>query len=134
MAAAHQAARHVGSHLAQPNHSQLHFSSPRKEMPAPAAPGDACSAGGELMRSETLAQSFLDCALQRTKSGGEIGAEMHSQCTASAFREHLEVPSRLRCLHDSEGVFLSRHRKILRVVARQLQENARIWTAFVRLS
>src|SRR5215470_12859625 len=97
----------------------------RRVMLAPILPNPTIpSCISALLKKEMLAECFLDSVLKRTKARGEIGTEMHTQGTTSAFRQHLEVAARLRCFHDSECVFLPGHRKILRIVTGQLQEDA----------
>jgi hypothetical protein len=48
---------------------------------------------------------------------------MNPQCSSAALGKHRKVSPRLRSFDHAEGVFLSRHREIFRVVARYLKEN-----------
>src|SRR5579864_8404630 len=59
---------------------------------------------------------------------------MNTQCTAIPVGQDLEIPSRLCGLHSTEGVLLPWHRQVFSVVASNLEENSRIWTALVGLS
>ena len=45
----------------------------------------------------------------------------------------MEVAARLRRLHDAESVLASRHGNVLRVVARDLEEDSAVGPAFVGL-
>ena len=51
-----------------------------------------------------------------------------------AIGQHLEISARLRCLHDSEGVFLSGHRQFDGIVAGDLQKHSGVRATFVGLS
>src|ERR1700719_2785582 len=59
---------------------------------------------------------------------------MHSQSTAAAFGQHLEVSARLRSFDHAERVVLPGYGKIGCVIARNLQEDARIRTTLVGLT
>ena len=59
---------------------------------------------------------------------------MHAQCATVALGQDREISPGLRCLHDSECVFLLRHGKISRVVAGDRQENSAVGTALVGLT
>src|SRR5437899_2449989 len=52
---------------------------------------------------------------------------------AAALDEHLEIPTRLRGLHDAERVCVPGHGEVRRVVARDLEEHARVQATLVRL-
>src|SRR5260370_12337454 len=60
-------------------------------------------------------------------------AEMHAQHTPAALGQHLEVAARLRRLDDGEGEFLPGDRKVVGILAGDLQEHAGVWTALVGL-
>ena len=64
----------------------------------------------------------LECRTARA----HVGAKMGAQRTAVAVDQDLEIASRLRCLDDAERVPLSRHLQIDGVVARNLEEHARV--------
>src|SRR5580692_4848417 len=59
---------------------------------------------------------------------------MDAQGAAATFGKYGKIAAGLRSLHDTESVFLSGNRKILRIVASNLQENAAVGAAFVGLS
>src|ERR1700722_7005599 len=59
---------------------------------------------------------------------------MHPQGPPAAVGEHLEIPARLRCLDDSERVFLSWNRQFDGVAAGDLQKHSAVWSTFVSLS
>src|SRR5262249_25243183 len=59
---------------------------------------------------------------------------MHSQHATLAFCQDREVASCLRRLDHAEGVLLTGHRQIHRVIAGDLQEDSSVGSAFVSLS
>src|SRR6059036_1963391 len=58
---------------------------------------------------------------------------MDPQGAAAALDEHLEIPTRLRGLNDAERVCVPGHGEVRRVVARDLEEHARVRATLVRL-
>src|SRR6266852_7712117 len=59
---------------------------------------------------------------------------MDTQCAAAAFRKNREVAARLSRFHNAKSVLLSWNPQVLRVVTGDLQEDAAVGPAFVRLS
>src|SRR5579864_7183893 len=80
------------------------------------------------------AQRFANRDQQGGQTGLQIFAEMHSQGAAAALHEHLKISTRLGRFDDSEGILLPGHSKVGRIVAGDLQEDARIRPALVRLA
>jgi hypothetical protein len=76
----------------------------------------------------------MDRVRQRRQSCGDIFTEMDAQRAPATLRQHSKIAARLRCFHDAKGVLLPRNEDVHRVVARDLQKNAGIGTAFVGLS
>src|SRR6202158_109984 len=62
-------------------------------------------------------KSLLTRRLQGCQPRLQIAAQMHPQRSPPAVSQYLEIPTRLRCLHDHERIFLSRHRQFDRIVA-----------------
>src|ERR1700680_2029812 len=58
---------------------------------------------------------------------------MDTQSAAVAFHQDLKITSRLSRFHGTKGVLLTGHRKIGFVIAGDLQEHARVRSAFVGL-
>ena len=81
-----------------------------------------------------MLESLLNRSLQCCEPCLRVAPQMNSQRPPSALRQHLKVAACLRRFHHSECVFLSRHRKFDRIVASDLQEYARVRTAFISLS
>src|SRR2546422_3555556 len=77
--------------------------------------------------------SRLDGPAQLAQAGFHIAPEVHAQRPPPARPEDLEVAERLRRLHHAEGVSPPRYREVLPVVTRDLDEDARIRSALVRL-
>jgi hypothetical protein len=65
---------------------------------------------------------------------GDVGAKMNAERTAVALHQNLEIPSRLGRLDHTKRVFPSRHGHIDGVIARNLQEYARVRTTLIGLS
>ena len=65
---------------------------------------------------------------------GDVRTKMGAERTALALHQDLEIPSCLSRLDYAERVFLVRHRQIEGVVARDLQEDARVRAALIGLS
>src|SRR2546425_13181347 len=63
----------------------------------------------------------------------DVRAEMDPQGAAAALDEDEKVAARLGGLHGAERVRPPGHREILRVVARDLEEHARVRAPLVRL-
>src|SRR5260370_11375330 len=59
---------------------------------------------------------------------------MDAQCAAAAFGKNGKIASGLRSLYHTKSVFLPGYRKILGIVASDLQKNAAVRPAFVGLS
>src|SRR5580700_1001784 len=59
---------------------------------------------------------------------------MDAKRAASAFGQHGEITASLRGLYYAERVFLLRHFDIDRIIARDLEEHARVRSALVRLT
>src|SRR5208283_1151270 len=60
--------------------------------------------------------------------------EMDPQRTPPVLDHRVEVAASLRVLHDAEGIGVARNGDVLGVVAGDLQEDPRVWTALVSLS
>src|SRR5438128_12177970 len=71
-----------------------------------------------------LSDRLLDGRPQRLEPAPDVGAQMDPQGATAALDEHLEIPTRLRGLHDAERVCLPGHGEVRRVVARDLEEHA----------
>src|SRR5215203_5551656 len=71
--------------------------------------------------------------LKGAQTGTHVCTEMQPQRAALARQEHLEVPTRLGGLDDTERVLLSRDRDINGIITRDLQEHAGIRSALVGL-
>jgi hypothetical protein len=106
VAAVYQAPGHVGAHLSQPYHSQLH----------------SCSLTFTLLRTRAdarrLAILLHNLFYQRgelRESCFDIAADMYTQCATLAICQDLEISARLGRLYDSECVFLSESRSAGRV-------------------
>jgi hypothetical protein len=84
--------------------------------------------------SAALPESLSDCRLQVCESRFHVLAKVHAQSAPAAFRKHREVSARLRSLHHTEGVFLFGNGEIGSVVTRDLQEDAAVGPALVRLT
>jgi hypothetical protein len=72
------------------------------------------------MRSERERRPH--CGLKCDQRARHITPEVHPERTTVAFRQDLEISPRLGRLYHAEGVGLTGHRKIERVVTRELQE------------
>src|SRR5580704_6169572 len=83
---------------------------------------------------EKLTQCCLNRRCELPQSRAYIAPQMHPQRATTPFGQYLEIPARLRRLHHPECVLLLRHRQLDGVVACDLQEDARIWSAFVGLT
>src|SRR4029078_9939431 len=59
---------------------------------------------------------------------------MHPQSPPPAFSQHFKIATGLGCFHNSESVFLSGHRQIIRIIASDLQKNSFVGSALVSLS
>jgi hypothetical protein len=59
---------------------------------------------------------------------------MHAKRAAAALGQHIEVATRLRRLHDTKCRSVSRNRQIVRILARDLQKHASVWSALVGLA
>src|SRR5438105_12721245 len=59
---------------------------------------------------------------------------MNTQCAPSALSQHFEIAARLRSFHNSKRVLLFWHLEIRSIVAGYLQEHARVWPTFIRLT
>ena len=59
---------------------------------------------------------------------------MHAHGAATPVGQRLEVTSGLRSVDDTKGVWLSRHREVMRFVSGDLEEHPTVGTALVRLS
>src|SRR5579863_9804111 len=68
--------------------------------------------------------ALLDHLGQARQPRRDVRAEVHAQRAPAAVGENLEVAPRLGGLDDPEGVFLPRHRQIVRIITRDLQEHA----------
>src|SRR5688500_6073952 len=79
-------------------------------------------------------QCRTECGLQGTQMSGDVRAQMGAERAAVALYEDLEIPSCLGRLHHTEGVLPSRHGHIDGVIARNLQEHARVRATLVALS
>ena len=69
-----------------------------------------------------------------SQPGGDVGAQVDAQRPPAALREHLEVAARLRGLDRRRRCSAARALEVLRVVARDLQEDAAVRAALVRLT
>src|SRR6185437_5394133 len=58
---------------------------------------------------------------------------MHAQNSPSTLRQYLEVAARLCRFHHPKSIFLSGHRNVRRVIARDLEKHSDVGTTFVRL-
>src|SRR5690242_9206500 len=81
-----------------------------------------------------LRQRFHDCSVEHSESGRNFRTKMHAQGAPASLHEHGKIAARLRRFHHSESKFLSRDRKILGVVASDLQKDSRVRPAFVCLT
>ena len=72
--------------------------------------------------------------LQRAQRARQITSQVHPERTTVALRQNLEIAPSLCRLHHAERVRLPRHRNIQRVIARDLQEYARIRPTLVALA
>ena len=72
--------------------------------------------------------------LQRAQRARQITSEVHPERTTVALRQNLEIAPRLCRLHHAERVRPTRHRNVWRVIARDLQEYARIRPTLVALA
>jgi hypothetical protein len=73
-------------------------------------------------------------AHDRSAARNAAGAEMNAERTAVALHQDLEIPSCLGRLDHTKRVFPSRHGHIDGVIARNLQEYARVHTTLIGLS
>jgi len=64
----------------------------------------------------------------------DVRAEVSAQGPPVTVQQNLEIPSRLRRLDDAECVFLIRHGQVESVVARDLEEHARVRSALIGLA
>ena len=112
MAAAHQPPHDVGAHPSQTDHSKLHDPS---------------------FLPFALGQRLLDGPADRGQAGVDVLADVDSKRAPAALGQDLEVPSRLGGLDDTEGVLAPGHRQVAGVVAGDLEEDARVGPALVRL-
>src|SRR5258708_1852313 len=105
-------------------------------LPSPIMPSCIVSAP-RFMRMKWFSD-LRDCLLhgfrKRRESRLQILPQVHTQCAAAAFGKNREVAAGLCGFHDPEGVFLPGYRKILGIVASDLQKTAAMGTAFVGLS
>ncbi len=58
---------------------------------------------------------------------------MQAQRPAAALSQDLKIATRLSRLYQTEGEFLARHLKIMRIIAGDLQKDAAVGAAFVGL-
>ena len=72
--------------------------------------------------------------IERCKRRTKAALEMHAKRTPAALGEHVEIAARLRRLDDAEACLLARHRQILGIVGRDLQEHAAVGSALVGLA
>src|SRR5689334_20091926 len=77
---------------------------------------------------------LLDHALKSRQSRRQVLSQMHAQGAAIAFSKHLKVSASLRHLYHTKGKLLSWNGKVKRIIARNLQKYAGVWTALVRLT
>src|SRR4029453_16166519 len=75
-----------------------------------------------------------ECSLQSTQMSSDVRAEVSAQGAPVTVQQNLEIPSRLRRLDDAECVFLIRHGQVESVVARDLEEHARVRSALIGLA
>src|SRR6266446_3298524 len=80
-----------------------------------------------------LAYGLRDGFRERLQVLLHVRPQVRPQRAAFAFGQNLEITARLRSLHHTESIFLARHRQIVRVVAGNLEEHARIRAALVSL-
>src|SRR5438094_7759702 len=59
---------------------------------------------------------------------------MYAQGTPATVGEYLKIAASLRCFHDPECKLLAGNRKVGTILARDLQEHARVRTALVSLA
>jgi hypothetical protein len=76
----------------------------------------------------------LNGAPERGEPGGNVSAEMDTQDATTMFGQNCKIGARLRCLDNTKGVFLARHRQIDRIVAGDLKKHTSIRAAFVDLA
>ena len=69
-------------------------------------------------------QSLFDCRANHAQAGRDVRAKVNPKRATAPLRQYLEIAARLRRLDDAECVCLPRHRQVLRVVARDLQEHS----------
>src|SRR5207245_3586223 len=104
----------------------------------PGAPRRASAAAARLARPESQTRlpspdRSIDGRPQRPEPVRDVRAEMDPQGAAAALDENEKVAARLGGLHGAERVRPPGHREILRVVARDLEEHARVRAPLVRL-
>src|SRR5947209_15601165 len=58
---------------------------------------------------------------------------MHAKCASLALDQHAEIAAGLCCLYHTERITLARNRKVVCIVAGNLQEDAGVWAAFISL-
>jgi hypothetical protein len=71
-------------------------------------------------RCPILAERLVDYCLQLGQARFQVLAQMDAQGPATALHQYLEISTRLCRFNDSECVFLSGHRKVRSIVARDL--------------
>ena len=65
-------------------------------------------------------------APERGEPGGTVSAEMDAQDATTTFGQNCKIGARLRCLDNTKGLFLARHRQVGQIVAGDLKKHARI--------
>src|ERR1700742_5236741 len=80
-----------------------------------------------------LPEGLLNGINKFCKARINILAEMHAQGAAVAFGKHLKITPRLCGFDNAKGVFLPRHRNVHIIVTSDLQEDAAVRPALVRL-
>src|SRR5262245_47314633 len=66
----------------------------------------------------------FDQVAEAIEPGAYVGSEVHAYDAAAALDEHVQVTLRLEPLQNPEAVLLARDRRVLGVVARDLQEDS----------
>src|SRR3954470_5632275 len=94
-------------------------------------PRDSTSA---VQTSACSSQRLFDCRANRAQTGADVRAKVNPEGATPPLGQHLEIAARLRRLDDAECVRLPRHRQVLRVVGRDLQEHSGIGPSLVGLT
>src|SRR5260370_22052024 len=81
-----------------------------------------------------LRQCLPDCRLQFRESSTYIFAEVHAKRPSPALRKYREIATRLRRFDHPKRIFLFRDRKIVGIVAGDLQEDTAVGSAFIGLA